>query len=173
MKLIREPRGDFFRAMPGRALTGFLLALLLLTGCRALPPGPPLNLNEPGWQVRRGQAVWRYSKKAPELAGEILLAEKGPTTCLVQFSKNPVPIVEARVQGTRWQIRFVPQNFLFGGDHVAASRFTWLRLSAALAGEPLGEKWSFEQPSEGHWRLENRSTGEVLEGFFLPEKTGK
>src|SRR5258708_3062502 len=55
---------------------GLLLVLLGVVGCRTAAPLPVVNLKEPGWTVREGQAVWRRDRKAPEIAGDILVATR-------------------------------------------------------------------------------------------------
>ena len=58
-----------------RRSTGIAVALLFaLTGCRTIAPLPPVNLGDPLWTVREGQAVWKRDANSPEIAGDLILA---------------------------------------------------------------------------------------------------
>ena len=52
--------------------------------------------------------------------------------------------------------------------HVPPTRFAWLYLPAALSGQPLPDRFRFEQKADGGWRLENTRSGETVEGFLNP-----
>ena len=56
------------------ALAALVTGLLLLTGCQTVPTLPAVNLSEPGWSVRRGQAAWNPAKGETEIVGELLVA---------------------------------------------------------------------------------------------------
>src|SRR5215472_9998651 len=77
----------------GPFISAFCLGLFLVSGCRTAPL-PPSNLNEPGWTVRQGQAVW-HTPKGQEIAGDVLVATKGPVRSVVQFTKTPFTLVIA------------------------------------------------------------------------------
>src|SRR5262245_61755748 len=154
----------------GRTYGSFLAAVLLLivfeTGCRSLPPLPPANLSEPGWTVKQGQAVWRSKKDAPEIAGEIMVATKKDGGIFVQFTKTPFPFIIARTQTNSWQLEVPTRNKRYPAPDHPPERTIWFHLPRALAGEQLKKPWSWKA-KENQWRLENPSTGESLEGYFL------
>jgi hypothetical protein len=56
----------------------------------------------------------------------------------------------------------------FAGRGPGPTRFAWLYLHTALAGEPLPPPLYFERKTDGGWRLENIRTGETMEGFLSP-----
>jgi hypothetical protein len=145
-----------------------LAAALALTAisCRTAPPLPQANLQEPGWQVRQGQAVWRLAHGEREIAGEVLVATKcnGPRA-FVQFSKAPFPLVIGQETANRWQVDFPPQNRHYAGQGRPPQRIIWLYLPRILLGQAPPKKWSWHQDANG-WRLQNTPTGESLEGFF-------
>ena len=143
-----------------------LLLVLLGMGCRSLPPLPPANLSEPGWTVKEGQAVWRSKRNAPEIAGEIMVATRKDGRAFVQFTKTPFPFVIARTQTNCWQLEVPTRNKRYAAPGHPPERIIWFQIPAALAGEPLPKRWSWEA-KENQWRLENRSTGASLEGYFL------
>ncbi len=87
-----------------------LLAASLSSGCRLLPPLPSVDLKEPGWSVKQGQAVWRFAKNKPEIAGEILLATKGATQTYVQFTKGPFTMMTGQITPRGWQIELADTN---------------------------------------------------------------
>ena len=143
----------------------FLVLLLSCNNCRTVPPLPAANLSAPGWTVRQGQAIWRSSRKAPEIAGELLLATGTDGRAFVQFTKTPFPLVIAQNAGTDWEIRFPTENRRYSGRGTPPKRLIWLWLSRAYQGHTVPKGWSW-QPGEERWHLENPGTGEFIEGYF-------
>lgn len=140
-------------------------SLLLPTlGCRLIPPLPPVNLNEPGWSVKHGQAVWKFKKDAPEIAGELLVASRGANQSYVQFTKGPFPMATGQISPAGWQIERGDSRARYSGPGRPPMRIIILQLPALLAGAPPphGYLW---QLNDKNWRLENKKTGEFLEGF--------
>jgi hypothetical protein len=147
---------------------GWLALLLLIasTGCRALAPLPPANFQQPGWKVQSGQAVWRLGRGKSDIAGEVLYATNPvKQRTLVQFSKPPFILVIAQTSANHWAVEFPPENRHYSGIGLPPKRLIWLQLSRVLAGKPVPENWIWHSDSNG-WHLENRRTGESLEGFF-------
>ena len=145
-----------------------MLLLGLGTSCRTQPPLPPANLSALGWRVQQGQAVWKPTQKRPELTGEFLLATNANGDFYVQFAKPPFTLATAQVVGDRWQIEFGSADFSRRGNGRPPTRFVWFQLPAALAGTNASRDWRFERAATNSWRMENRRTGEVLEGAFFP-----
>jgi hypothetical protein len=102
------------------------LAAALLLGCRSLPPLPEADLHQSGWVVREGQAVWRPKREGAEIAGDLLVATRPGGDALVQFTKNPFPMVTARVDGGQWQIESPLQNRRYTGRGQPPARIVWL-----------------------------------------------
>jgi hypothetical protein len=142
----------------------FLFALWA-TGCRTVPALPPVNLQQPGWQVRQGQAVWRLARGGREIAGDVLVASKNNGEAFLQFSKTPFPLVIAQTTPDRWQVAFPPQNRYYAGRGTPPKRLIWLYLPRVLTGKAPPKHWLWHQDANG-WRLQNSATGESLEGFF-------
>src|ERR1043166_898935 len=95
-----------------------LAATLVLAAisCRTGPPLPPANLQQPGWQVRQGQAVWRLPHGQREIAGDVMVATKANGDgAFLQFSKTPFPLVIGQASADRWQMEFPPQNRRYAG----------------------------------------------------------
>lgn len=145
-----------------------LLFLLGLCGCLTAPPMPKVNLSEPGWTIRQGQAIWRPKREGPEIAGELLLATKPDGNAFAQFTKTPFPFAVAQLSPKEWQIEFPPQNRRYAAPsgHPPA-RIVWFQLIKAETGKPVTPPWSWND-SGGNWRLTNASSGESLEGYFTP-----
>ena len=129
------------------------------------PPLPKVNLSEPGWTVRQGQAVWHPGRGAQEIAGELLVAARRDGPAFVQFTKTPFPLVEAQTTVNRWTVEFPPQDKRYSGRGAPPARLLWFELARVLAGLPLPKNWVWKN-SETGWRLENSSTGEFLQGYF-------
>jgi hypothetical protein len=142
-----------------------LVLLTCLSGCLTGPPLPKVNLSEPGWTIRQGQAVWQIARKAPEIAGELLLATRPDGSTFVQFTKTPFPFAIAQTTSTGWQIEFPPQNRRFAAPGKPPARIVWFQLADAVSGKPMARGWTW-QNSETNWQLKNSSSGESLEGYF-------
>lgn len=149
------------------ALLAILFAVVA-SGCRTAPQLPPADFSLDGWQVRHGQAVWKPSKGRPELAGELIFATNTNGDSFVQFDKTPFTLAVGRVVGDRWQINLGGGRYVGNGKGQPPRRFAWFQLPRALAGEKLRSPWTFTQPANDSWRLENFWTGERLEGSLDP-----
>ncbi len=144
----------------------FFLMLPAFSGCRTVPPLPPVNLQEPGWTVREGQAVWQMKRGAPELAGDILMATRPDGRSFVQFSKSPFPLMIAQATANTWEVQVPTQNKRYSGHGRPPARLIWLWLPRVLSGQPPPKGWTWRKLVNGSWRLENPSSGESLEGYF-------
>lgn len=140
----------------------------LSLGCRTVPPQRAFDLSQPGWNVRQGQAVWRTESGGPEIAGELLVAISSDGSSFVQFTKVPLPLVQAQATRRFWQVEFAAEGKRYSGRGAPPSRLIWFQLVSALNGNELARGWKFTSKPEGHWRLEQLSTGEVLEGYLAP-----
>ena len=148
-------------------LLAFLAFTLIVAGCQTSTQSL-FTISGPGWRIQEGQALWRPGRQYPELGGEIVVATHDDGRCLVEFSKTPLPLVQAQTMGTHWLVRFPPRNMGFEGRHSPPSRFGWLYLRPALAGEKLPSSFRFQRLADGGWRLENVRSGESLAGFLSP-----
>lgn len=149
-----------------------VLALALIwpgLGCRTVAPQPTFDLGQPGWDVRQGQAVWRSKSDAPEIAGELLVAIHPERRSFVQFTKVPLPLVLAQATDRSWQIEFAADGKRYSGRGAPPSRLVWFQLVRCLNGQRPAKGWTFNATSDGQWRLENGSTGEVLEGYLASD----
>ena len=146
----------------------FWILTCLCISCRSIPTLPPVDLSSPGWRLQQGQAVWKPTKNRPELTGEILLATRSSGEFFVQFSKTPFTLATAQLMNGQWQIAFGSGDQSWNGRGEPPSRFAWFQLRPALAGTPLSRDWQFEHVGTNAWRLENRRTGESLQGAFFP-----
>jgi hypothetical protein len=157
------------RSHPGAApflILLLILSLLVLAGCQTTRPWAPLDLSTPDWSIQHGQIVWQPQSDAPDLAGELILATHPDGRSMVQFSKNPFPILSAQTGPDGWQISFNPENRTVTGRGRPPARFIWLRLPGILEGENPPRNWSFERLDPTSWKLRNRVTGEQLEGYL-------
>ncbi len=155
-----------FKKIVRRLSLSLILLSAGLTACRTAPL-PPVDLAEPGWNVRQGQGVWRARHAAPEIAGEILVATAPENRAFVQFSKTPFPVVVAQTTTNAWQFELPTRNKRYSGRGAPPAGLIWFQLPRALSATPLPADWSW-RGSATNWRLENRSTGESLEGYFTP-----
>jgi hypothetical protein len=145
-----------------------ILALLAVavTGCRTIGPLPALDINQPGWTVRQGQAVWKSKAAAPEIAGELVLATKPDGSSFLQFTKTPLPFVVAQTTSNSWQIQFVPENRTFSARGKPPARLLWLQLPRCLLGQCDEKRFEFSRLKSGNRFLRDRKTGESIEFYF-------
>ncbi|HMC26994.1 MAG TPA: hypothetical protein VKM56_04275 [Verrucomicrobiae bacterium] len=153
----------FWRALFPFAAIGLICCF---SGCRTGPSLPPVNLSKPGWQLRQGQALWRSKKKAPEIAGEVILATNTTGRAFIQFLKNPLPLLTAQISPQGWQIEFIPEKRHFGGRGIPPKPLLWLHLLDALQSAPLPRGIEFAKAPDGAVRIENKETGENITLFL-------
>jgi hypothetical protein len=148
-------------------LVTVLVMLAGLSGCHTAPPLPPADLRAPGWEIREGQVLWKPRRDAEGIAGEILIAIQKDKRAFVQFSKHPFPIVTAGVIPNSWELEIPTQGKRYSRRGKPPSRLLWFQLLRAIAAQELPGPWVWTSANtEGAWRLENRKTGETLEGYF-------
>jgi hypothetical protein len=144
-----------------------LVGLIFLSACNTRPL-PPANFSAPDWKIQQGQAVWRAKKTAPEIAGELLLARNSDGRTVVQFTKTPFPFVIAQTTTNSWQLEVPAQNRKYSGAGKPPARVSWFHLLNALNGIPQSKPWIFRKLENGNWRLENKTSGEMIEGYLTP-----
>ncbi|HEX4644428.1 MAG TPA: LysM domain-containing protein [Verrucomicrobiae bacterium] len=158
-------------AEPGRAMAArnlpllgafVLLAIITwLTACKTTPTA--VNLDETGWKILQGQAVWRAKEDAPEIAGELVMATNADGRAFLEFTKDPLPLLIAQTTAASWQIEFVPQNRSLSGRGKPPARLGWLYLTACMEGQPPPKHWHLQQTNYNRWRMEDPGRGEVLD----------
>jgi hypothetical protein len=144
-------------------LRTIFVALLFCCGCSTLPPLPAADLNEPGWQVRQGQAVWKPRPDAPEIAGDLLLATHPDGREFVQFTKT-IPIATAQRSRDGWEVSFGPGGKRYSGRGNPPPRIVWFELADALNDRTISVRWSAQKPEANHLLLSAK--GESLEVFL-------
>jgi len=140
---------------------------VLSTGCSTLfKPLPPVNLQEPGWAIHQGQAVWKLNgKDTHDIAGDVIVATNPKGRFFVQFSKTPFPLLVGQGSANTWQVELPANNKRYSGRGRPPKRLIWLYLPRAMQGQSLPEHWKWTQ-TDSNWRLEDQRTGEAIEGFF-------
>lgn len=151
-----------------RVTSVFLLTVLLgfACGCRTPVSIPPVNLDQPGWTVHNGQAIWHRKRGGEGVAGEILIATRPDGRAFVQFSKNPFPLVVAQCTATAWSVEFPPQNKHYSGRGRPPQRIIFLQLPRVLSGWPPPRGWSWKKLKNGGMQLEDLSSGEALDVYL-------
>jgi hypothetical protein len=150
---------------------GFLVVLvlpLLLAGCRTGPALAPADLSAPGWQIRRGQALWQPKPGAPELAGNLLIAAGPDGEDFLRFSKDPIEIVLARRTAVGWRLEIAALGKSYSGPGRPPRRIGWFQLADCVLRGSASKGWTWSESGEGRWQFTNERTGERLEGYFEP-----
>ena len=129
---------------------------------------PAADFSAPGWRVQQGQAVWKPPGDRPELAGNLLLATNANGNFFAQFTKDPLPLATAECLDGRWRLEFGADAHSWRGRGEPPARFVWFQLPRALLDGKAAGPWHFSYVTTNSWRLENRQTGEALEGGFFP-----
>jgi hypothetical protein len=153
----------------GRTLSlgAVVLGGICSSGCHTLPPFPAVDLHQPGWSAREAQAIWRRTTQSPELVGELLVATGPGGQSFVQFTKNPFPLMVAQRTDRGWELLVPARNQRFSARGEPPGRIILFHLPRLLAGEPPPQGWSWEVLEGGGWRLGNKRSGEMLEGYWL------
>lgn len=119
---------------------------LAAVGCATPARWGAVDLTEPDWTVRRGQAVWQPAEGQPELAGDLLVAWRRDGTGLVQFSKLWL-LVEARQEPGRWRLEYPSAGRRREGRGEAPAGLAWFELieatrsgKAVAVESPAGER---------------------------------
>lgn len=145
-----------------------LLGLALVTGCTTIPPLPPADLSAPGWETRRGQAIWRFGKAAPEVVGDLVVSARADGELFAQFSKAPLTVAVARGDATRWELDLALFQRRLAGRGAPDHRFALFQLARQVTGVAPPAPWIHSQSTNGQWRLANPRTGEFIEGYWEP-----
>jgi hypothetical protein len=140
------------------------MAIFFVAGCATVSP-EPIDLGSGGWHVRQAQAIWRPGADKPEIAGDLIVADKPDGSAFVQFSKT-LPIASALVSSGKWAIEFPPQNRRYSGRGAGPARVVWLQLIHVLQNRSPAKRWSISRPSEGVLVLSDHKSGENLEVHF-------
>jgi len=156
---------------PGQTLNACLPSLILtvllltITGCQTARPLPAADLNQPGWKLQEGEAVWKRNRTAPELAGELMIATRDDGRAFVQFSKTPFPLVIAQKTTNTWEIQIPTQNLRYSGHGLPPKRIFWLYLPQLLNDQPPPKGWSWQRLPDNRWNFSNSASGESVEGY--------
>jgi len=140
--------------------------MIWLSGCRTVPSAPPVNLSEPGWVIRQGQAVWSPKPGETDIAGDLLVAMHRDGRSMVQFTKPPLPFVVAQRDSNSWHVQFFAQNKIYSGHGEPPNRIAWLHLPYGLIGRHSDTNWFLARKPDGSWHFENLVTEEMLDGFL-------
>jgi len=155
---------------PCRTLFGLLSVLVLFsTGC-LVPKLPPISLKSDGWSFREIPAVWRRSTRAPEIAGELLVAVHSDGTRYLQFSKGGLPILSARASLEGWSLQSSFRKGAWGGRGRPPASILWFQVPLFPFGNSpaLKPPWVLASIDGERWVLHHTRTGERLEGLDTP-----
>ena len=145
-----------------------LVLLLGITSCCTPSPAPPVDISQPGWFVRQGQAIWMPRRGAEGIGGELLVATHTNGSCFVQFYKPPFNLVTGWRSTTGWNIEFQQGHKQYGNNGTPPSRWIWFELARVVTGNNPDAGWKYALGADGHWTLFDLQNGELLEGFLTP-----
>ena len=142
-------------------LAVILIFSLMGLGCSTASL-PTVDLAQPGWAVQRMEAVWTPRRGAPELTGEVIIANHDTEGRLVLFSKQGLPMVTARSAANRWTLASPLKRGVYGGRGLPPRQVPWFLLTCNREIQKVSKPWTIETTSTG-WQISNPSTGEKLE----------
>lgn len=153
-----------------RFLVASLGATLLGVGCRSLGEAPAMLPEFPtgGWHLRQGQAVWKASGRAPEIAGELTLATHPTGAVSVEFAKPPISLVVAQRTASGWRIESPNRSRAYAGRGQPPHRIVWFVLARCLQGSPAPRGWTFERHGPDAFLMRHERSGQSLEGYLAP-----
>lgn len=129
---------------------------------------PEADLSDPGWRVWAGQALWKPGSDRPQLAGDILVAQRKDGETFVSFSKAALPLFTARSTGSGWWIEFVERGRSYSGRGKPPDRFVWFRMPDVLQGDAELDGWEIQDVASDEKILTNPRTGERVQMIIDP-----
>ena len=137
-------------------------AVLLAVGCSTLPPIAPVNVEGEGWTTRRGQAVWKFGRRAPEIVGELMVAVNEDGRIFAEFNKSLVTVATAQTDDQQWVLDLPMFDRTLSGRGTPSDRFALFQFDEVLRGEKPPGNWEYTV-TDDDWRLANPRTGEYVE----------
>ena len=145
-----------------------LAVVVLASGCASLPPQPAMNLSEPGWVIREGQAAWKKSPSSAEVRGKLLVALNADGRHVVQFNAASGEVVRVQSTTNFWQAQLPGNTGVLTGRGKAPQGILWLQLPEGLLGNSAEETdWMMNRERGKPWRFYHDVTGESLEGTLV------
>ncbi len=142
-----------------------LAAAVLLHGCASLPPQPAMNLSEPGWVIREGQAAWKKSASGPAQPGRLTVALNTDGRNVVQFNTASGETISVQSSASFWQAQLPGRQKILTGRGKVPQDILWLQLPGGLLGNSAEEtEWMMNRERGRPWRFYHDLTGESLEG---------
>lgn len=147
--------------------SSFLLLAFLLAaaGCATLPPIESIDLTENGWTTHRGQAVWKFGERAPEIVGELMVAVNEDGRIFAEFNKSLVTVATAQTNPYQWVLDLPMFDRRLAGRGAPSDRFALFQFDEVLRGEVPPGDWEYSRDGPD-WRLANPRTGEYVEGYW-------
>ena len=108
------------------------------------------------------EAVWTPRLGAPELTGEVTIANHATEGRLVHFSKQGLPMVSARTVTNRWTLASPLKRGAYGGRGLPPRQVPWFLLIDSQEIQKVSKPWLVETTATG-WQISNPITGEKLE----------
>jgi len=147
------------------SIIALAVAAMLFTGCSTLPPIAPVNVNSSGWTTHRGQAVWKFGKRAPEIVGDLMVAVNDDGRLFVEFNKSLVTVATAQTDAQQWVLDLPMFERTLSGRGAPSDRFALFQFDEVLRGEKPPGNWEYTV-TDSDWRLANPRTGEYVEGYW-------
>ncbi len=140
-----------------------LSAVFWLSGCSTPSDLPPLDLQEDGWTVHRGQAAWERKPFSEGIAGEYIAGQRrNQGVTFAEFGTPIAPVARAREAEGRWEIQFPEVNLAFKGKGQPPSNWIWFHVPDVLSGGQPPDGWSMTKKESGSVILAREKGNEKL-----------
>ena len=125
----------------------------------------PVDVTGAGWSTHRGQAVWKFGKRAPEIVGELMVAVHEDGRIFAEFNKSLVTVATAQTDHQQWILDLPMFERTLSGRGMPSDRFALFQFDEVLRGETPPGDWQYLREGTD-WRLANPKTGEYVEGYW-------
>lgn len=145
-----------------------ILVFMLSAGCRTPQIPTPLNLEDPGWNVQRGQAIWHQRDVGSDLVVEVIFAKQDEGPFFLQVNKETLilSVVHGNLQD--WEINMPMERRQLKGSGPLPAHHLWGQLASVLAGRGAAGDWTWNEMEGGGMVLDQGASGDRVEVFLEP-----
>ncbi len=141
-----------------------LLGLLFLISCSQNITMPTVDLQQAGWQVWTGQALWQPPGNKPRIAGDMLISLHQNGDRYIELIKGPVAVFSAQTHADHWSLKLIDRGDAYAGNGNPPKRFVWFYLPEMIRqqGQKPLKHWQVNFPDANTIVLHNKASGEAI-----------
>lgn len=124
-----------------------------------------MDLSDPGWVVREGQAVWHRKGADAGIPGRLQVAMHWDGRSVVTFTTPSGDSAVAQIRTNGWQVRAPGAARFVTGRGPLPEWSLWLQLPDGLLGNSaIVTDWTMARERGQPWRFYNDVIGESIDG---------